>query len=181
MFELLALPLVALAATGWSLARAMRGDRPVAVGAAVTACVAGAAWAASSVPLEAWLEGGPGMTVLALVGSYGLGAAAAAFVSRAPGARMAALLSAATTVGLCGFFYVDGMQGLEETLRHVEDPMDAAIIREGSRGELLRLLVLGGALSAGMVLTLVAGAARQHRSLSPARLREATLRAPPAS
>jgi hypothetical protein len=50
MFELLALPLVALAATGWSLARAMRGDRPVAVGAAVTAWVAGAAWAASSVP-----------------------------------------------------------------------------------------------------------------------------------
>lgn len=178
MFELVALPLVALAATGWSLARAMRGDRPVAVGAAVTAFVAGAAWAASSVPLAAWLEGGPGMTVLAVVGSYGLGAAAAAFVSRAPGARMAALLSAAATVGLCGFFYVDGMRGLEEALRHVEDPMVATIIREGSRSELLRLLVLGGALSAGMLL--LAGAARQRRSLSPVMLREVTFRAPPA-
>ncbi|MDP1827018.1 MAG: hypothetical protein Q8L48_27340 [Archangium sp.] len=177
MFELLSLPLVALAATGWSIARAMRGDVPVAVGAAVMACVTGAAWAASSVPLEAWREGGPGMTVLAVVGSYGLGSAAAAFISRARGARLAALLSAAATVALCSFFYVEGLQGLDEALRHVHDPLDAEVIRAGARGELLGLLVLGGALSAGMVLTLLAGAARKSRSLVPVVLSETT-RAP---
>lgn len=173
MLELV-LPIVALAATGWSIACAMRGDRPVAVGAAVTACVAGAAWGASSVPLEAWIEGGHGMAVLAVVGSYGLGSAAAAFVSRAPGARRASLLSVAATVLLCGFFYTDGMLGVEEALRHVEDPMDAELIRQGAHGELLRLVVLGAALSAGMVLTLLAGAVRKSRSLSPVTLREET-------
>ena len=143
MFELL-LPLVASSSLGWACFRAVRRDRPVALGAAVMGVVLGGAWAAAGT--SAWAEGGPEMNVLALTGSYGLGAAVAFLFSGGRGAKYAALVGAGVTAVLAGYFYFHGMQELEAVLRNVVDPRDAEVIRAGSRVELMRLVQLGGAL-----------------------------------
>ena len=155
MLETLALPFVALVSFGWSLISAARGNRAVAVGAAVMSTVLGVASAAHALPVMAWLEGGYGMNVIALTGSYALGCAAAFLVSRSPGAKWAALLTSGATALLCGFFYLQGLQELEEVLRQVVDPRDAELIRGGSRAELLRVIELGGTLISATALVLV--------------------------
>ena len=165
MVETLLVPLVAVSSLGWSVVCALRGDRAVAIGAAVMAGTLGLAAGSTSARLEAWAEGGPGMSALALVGSYGLGAAAAFLVSGRTGARWAALVCLILTGALSAFFYFDGLSEIEEVLRQVNNPIDAASIREGSRAELMRLVELGGALIAAIVFTLLA-ATRTHGEVS---------------
>lgn len=136
--------IAALSSLGWASYRALRGDRPVAIGAAVMGLVLAGPWAAAGT--AAWREGGPQMNVLTLIGSYGLGAATAFRLSRGRAARFAAMASATLTTVFAGYFYFHGLQELDEVLRGVSEPRVAEIIRGGSHDELLRLVQLASAL-----------------------------------
>jgi hypothetical protein len=159
MLEALLL-LLAASSCGWALINAKRGERPVAVGAAVTSTMLGVAFAGTTLPVMAWIEGGFGMNVLALPGGYALGAAAAFLLSGKPKAKGAAFIAAGVTAALSVFFYVNGLREMDEVLRQVTDLHDAELIREGSRGELLRLLELGGVLITSTALLLGIGGRR---------------------
>lgn len=159
MFENLIL-FFAASSLGWSLINVARRNRPVAVGAAISATVLCGAFVGTTLPLMAWVEGGYGMNVLALSGSYALGAAGAFLLSGKSGAKWAALVAAGVTAVLAGAFYADGLREIDEVLRQVTDVHDAELIREGSRGELLRLLELAGLFVLSTALILIGGRPR---------------------
>ena len=142
------------------------------------AAVLSAGGLASVMDLMPWLEGGWGMHLLALVASYALGAAVAFRISTSRGSLCAAVAGAALLLPLSGALFVEALQTVEEVLERVADPRDAEVIREGARGEALRLLELGAGAAGAVALVLLTTrrrrleavlAANPLRGSSPAR------------
>ncbi len=154
MIEEFTLTALAAASTAWSVASARRGSKAVARGAATMAAVLGLSAMASWWAFMPWLEGGVGMPVVSLVGSYALASAVASRVSGSRGARWAAAVGAMVTAAVGVFFFRDTMVEIDAILRNVA-PRDAELIREGSRGEVMRLLQWSGALTLATLATLV--------------------------
>lgn len=145
MLDSILLPSLAFLAGTWAVVSAVRRQRAIAAGAATSAAVLTAAWLASS--LGPWLEGGWGMGVLAVTGSYALGAAVASRRSSSPGPRRAALVALAVTVVASVGFYAQALAVVDEAVRHAP-PDVAQRIREAGAAEAARTVQLGGLLGA---------------------------------
>lgn len=128
---------------------------------AAVLCAVGVASVMDFVP---WLEGGWGMHLLALVASYALGAAVAFRTSGSRGSLWAAVAGAALLLPLSGALFVEALRTVDEVLDRVVDRRVAEVIREGSRGEALRLVELGGGAAGAVALVLLT--TRRRRRLA---------------
>ena len=154
MLDTVLVPSLAALAAAWSGASFVRGQHAIAAGAATTSAVLAVSWAAAATRLGPWLEGGYGMSVLALCGSYALGAAMAARLSPGRGPRVAALAGVALTFVGAALFYGEAVSAVDEAVRHAA-PETAALIRAAGRAEAVRTLEWGGLLGALTLALLV--------------------------
>lgn len=145
--------------------------KATAAGALAMAAVTAGGMIAQHFEVAFWIEGGPMMPWLALSGGYAIGTAVASRLSpltTSHPARLASIISAVVTVGLAAFFYRSDMAMAEEFVKNAS-PEDAAIILQGTRGEVVKLLELAAALSAlAMTIVFTPGS----RGRSPRRVAE---------
>ena len=154
MLETTALPFLAVLSLLWSAFNLSRRNTAVAGGALVMSLVTGLAWFAHSIRLDVWLEGGFGMSVLAIIGGYALGSAVAHRSSRSRGAFIASVAAASLMIVSSAAFFRHAMAVPEDIVRDAA-PEIRALILNASRGEAMRLLQLAAGLLAAVGLTLV--------------------------
>ena len=137
------IPSLAVLAAAWTLVAALRRQRAIAAGAATSTAALALAWAAAASNFGPWMDGGFGMNLLAIAGSYTLGAAVASRLSTSRGPRGAAIVGVALTA-LAGIgFYGQALAAVDEVVRHAE-PEVAALIREAGAAEAVRTVQLAG-------------------------------------
>ena len=155
------IPSLAVLAAAWTLVSALRRQRAIAAGAATSTAVLSLAWAAGALNFDPWMEGGFGMNLLAIAGSYTLGAAVASRLSPSRGPRMAAIVGVVLTALAGAGFYVQGLVVVDEAVRRAE-PEVAAMIREAGAAEAVRTVQLAGIVG-GLALAIMLTRPRRGR------------------
>ena len=155
------IPSLAVLAAAWTLVSALRRQRAIAAGAATSTAVLSLAWAAGALNFDPWMEGGFGMNLLAIAGSYTLGAAVASRLSSSRGPRMAAIVGVVLTALIGAGFYVQALVVVDEAVRHAE-PEVAALIREAGAAEAVRTVQLAGIVG-GLALAIMLTRPRRGR------------------
>ncbi|MBL8915752.1 MAG: hypothetical protein JNM17_33950 [Archangium sp.] len=152
----------------WAAVCVRQRNKATAAGALAMAAVTGAGMLAQQLDVAFWVEGGPMMPWLALSGGYAIGTAVASRLTplaTSHPARLAAIVSAIFTVGLAGFLYRSEMATVEEFVKNAS-PDDAAIILQGTRGEVLKLVEFAAAMSAlAMAIVFTPGSKGRRRSV----------------
>ncbi|MDP2271093.1 MAG: hypothetical protein Q8N23_34880 [Archangium sp.] len=166
MLESIVLPCLAALALCWSAVNFWRNQAAVAAGAAVMSLVVGLAFAASELRIDAWLEGGFGMAVLAIVGGYGLGCAVAHRRSKSPSSFLASLVAVGGLAVLSAVFFYHATSVPEAFLEGAE-PEIRELILSAARGEAMRLLQLGTALGVATGMTLFVPPRAGEDALAP--------------
>lgn len=159
---MLFLALVTLVTFGWALRARLRGERAVAVAAGTMGLVCASAWLASTVELQAWLDGGYGMHLLTLIGGYTAGAAAGAFSSGRPRARLAAMVGI-VVLALSGVAFFRQAMGTVEDLVRNAPIEEATFITTAARAEAMRLIQYASVL--GIIAAALLLMPRRRRAL----------------
>ncbi len=141
------LPLSTVSAALFGLLQLKGGRLPEGRGALAASMVLGLGAVASGLELDAWLEGGWWMALVAVAGAYAVGSAVASRLARSPGPRRAALAALAVTLALGGavrWYEVDEARQVVERAA----PEDRAFILEAASHEAWRPVQLAGVLAA---------------------------------
>ncbi len=149
------LPFLTIVAALFGARHLTRGHRPEGHGALAASAVLGLSALAEGLELDAWLEGGWWMGLVAMSGAYAVGSAVASRLTRAPGPRRAALVALGLTLAFGGAVRWYEVAEAREVVQHAA-PEDRDLILEGASREAWRPVQFAGLL-AGLTALLLMG------------------------